>query len=128
MAQPSRDAVGGLRLLALANTGNGAKAEAKKGKANMAENSKSSVKKESSNTGRTSGLTPERALEILEDSLIKYQKSGGEYAMIPEFFDHGRRCVVAFIYGAKMDDGHLVPLMAQEEKQRAINGTQEQNV
>lgn len=97
----------------MVDTGNGAKGAEKKGNQDMAENSETSAKQEKTRTRRTAKLTREEALEILQASLLEYQKAGGQVEIVPEFYFDGRRFVAVLLPDTQFNGTDIVPLMAQ---------------
>jgi hypothetical protein len=100
--------VGGSKLLAKAGTGNGEKVVAKRGKADMAENSDNSTQTEKQRTTRTVKLTPEQALEILQQSLIECQKAGIDVRVVPDFYTSGQHFAGILLANVQVINGNLI--------------------
>lgn len=72
----------------------------------MAENSEVSTKTGKSNTRRTVSLTPEQALEILMDTLVKCRQSGVTLALTP-LYTNGQQCVVVVLANCSLINGNI---------------------
>jgi len=78
----------------------------------MVENSETSVPKGKRSTRKTRERTIEEGLQIIEDSVLAYQDSGGSMTIIPELYHKGRRAVVILIFDAQVQDNHIVPIVS----------------
>ena len=98
---------GGLRLLATVVTGSGVKDQGRKGKADMAESSKTSQKSEKPNAGKTA-MTQEEALQIYQQSLLNLQNTGITVVVIPEYWDNGEVYLGTLLKRVAINGKHLV--------------------
>jgi hypothetical protein len=89
------------------NTGNGAEDQGTKGSHVMAESSESSTPKGKKPTSRMSKLTQEQALEIVQQSILEYQKAGGEVTVVPQLFYSGHQALAIVMPGAHLVNGNL---------------------
>jgi len=96
----------------MANTGNGEKAVEKTDNQPTAESSQPLTRRGKKPTSRTSALTPDLALEILQEAVIRCQQAGIQIGVSP-FFDAGKRKVVIVLEGVDMVSDNLV--LASEE-------------
>lgn len=70
----------------------------------MVENSEISTKREKSSTRK---ISKEEALQILQQSLIEYQKAGGKLEVVPDYWHAGMRHLAIILPGVMLNDGNL---------------------
>lgn len=71
----------------------------------MEEASEASRQAEKKSTRRTSKLTREQALEIVQQSMREYQAAGGKVEVVPQFWYQGEAYVAIIMPGIRYDDG-----------------------
>lgn len=70
----------------------------------MVENSEVSTENGKQSTRKTSKLTPEQALEIVQQSLREYQKAGGVVQVMDRFWFGGESYTAILLPGVKFDE------------------------
>jgi hypothetical protein len=73
----------------------------------MVENSETSVKSEKLSTKKTSSLTPDQALQILQQSVINCQHAGVNVKFTP-LYHQGQQSVIMVLTGCNLIDGNIV--------------------
>jgi hypothetical protein len=91
----------------VASIGDGEKVVAKGDSQDMAENSETSQKSAKRSTPKTVKLTPEQALEILQQSLFECQQAGISVQVMPDFYSHGQRYLAILVASVALDSGSL---------------------
>jgi hypothetical protein len=91
----------------LANTGNGDEDQARIGNLAMAEDLTSSAQSEKTNTGKTKNLTPDQALEILQQAALNCQHAGID-VKITTLYKDGVKSVVIILGSVAINVGKLV--------------------
>lgn len=76
----------------------------------MAEDSQSCPETGKKSTGKISRLTRDQALEIVQQSLVEYQATGGPVEVLPVFYFEGRRYVGILLEGVEYVNGKLTPV------------------
>lgn len=73
----------------------------------MAGNLEPSRKSAKRSTTKTEKLTPEQALEILQQSLVECRRAGIECSSIPDFTVHGQEYAVILVANVMVVGGNL---------------------
>lgn len=55
----------------------------------------------------TRKISKAEALQILQQSLIEYQKAGGKLEVIPDYWHNGTRRLAVVFPGVMLNDGNL---------------------
>jgi hypothetical protein len=76
----------------------------------------SQTKREKRSTIKTSKLTPELALEILQQSILECQQAGIEVQVIPQFFSSGSQYLGIVMAKVAYVDGNLRLIDGNQEK------------
>lgn len=84
----------------------------------MAENSIPSAKSAKRNTGKTGNLTPELALEILQEAVRRCELAGIQANVAP-FYSSGQRSVVIVLADVELVDGNFVLANARKDQENA---------
>ena len=85
----------------------------------MAELLKDSTASGKRNTGKTSKLTQDEALQILQQSLIECQKTGVEIQVVSKFYFEGCQYIAVLLTNVGLINGNLAPING---KSAEING------
>lgn len=87
---------------------------AKKGKADMVENSEHSAASGKKRTRETAPLTPNQALEILQQSIVECQKAGIEVRIMPKLYGDAHEFTGILLANVLYQDGNLVAINGNE--------------